>query len=263
MTPYRPLTSHNGLLAVCVAHIMTPYCPLTSHNGLSAVCVAHIMTPYRPLTSHNGLSAVCVAHIMTPYRPLTSHNGLSAVCVAHIMTPYRPLTSHNGLSAVCVAHIMTPYRPLTSHYVHEYLGASSIFRGSHRHRKMVASKGGTPHVKISPTLNHPPLAEEVRHVSQNADSACLFRHHANTKRGTLSQHFVTHVVPPLHLWPLVIKTVQTSPKKWGGGGGAVLRRLIFIAIMACPLFYQMTHYSISSTPRTLLHTHSDTYLRWS
>ena len=53
MTPYHPLTSHNGLSAVCVAHIMTPYCPLTSHNGLSAVCVAHIMTPYRPLTSHN------------------------------------------------------------------------------------------------------------------------------------------------------------------------------------------------------------------
>ena len=25
----------------------------------------------------------------------------------------------------------------------------------------------------------------------------LFCHHANTKRGTLSQHFVTHVVPPL------------------------------------------------------------------
>ena len=25
----------------------------------------------------------------------------------------------------------------------------------------------------------------------------LFCHRANTKRGTLSQHFVTHVVPPL------------------------------------------------------------------
>ena len=25
----------------------------------------------------------------------------------------------------------------------------------------------------------------------------LFCHHANTKPGTLSQHFVTHVVPPL------------------------------------------------------------------
>ena len=37
-------------------------------------------------------------------------------------------------------------------------------------------------------------AEEVRHASRNADSAC---HRANTKRGTLSQHFVTHVVPPL------------------------------------------------------------------
>ena len=29
----------------------------------------------------------------------------------------------------------------------------------------------------------------------------LFCHRANTKRGTLSQHFVTHVVPPLvHAW---------------------------------------------------------------
>ena len=27
----------------------------------------------------------------------------------------------------------------------------------------------------------------------------LFCHHANTKRGTLTQHFVTHVVPPLTL----------------------------------------------------------------
>ena len=27
----------------------------------------------------------------------------------------------------------------------------------------------------------------------------LFCHRANTKRGTLSQHFVTHVVPPLDL----------------------------------------------------------------
>ena len=34
-------------------------------------------------------------------------------------------------------------------------------------------------------------------MSRNADSACPFFHHANTKRGTLSQHFVTHVVPPL------------------------------------------------------------------
>ena len=27
----------------------------------------------------------------------------------------------------------------------------------------------------------------------------IFCHCANTKRGTLGQHFVTHVVPPLHL----------------------------------------------------------------
>ena len=52
-------------------------------------------------------------------------------------------------------------------------------------------------------------AEEVRHASRNADSACPFCHRTNTKRGTLSQHFVTHVVPPLG---------------WvgGGGGGEVL-----------------------------------------
>ena len=50
----------------------------------------------------------------------------------------------------------------------------------------------------------------------------LFRHHANTKRGTLSQHFVMYVVPPLHLWPLVIKTAQiyaSLTKKVGRGGG--------------------------------------------
>ena len=91
-------------------------------------------------------------------------------------------------------------------------GSTRVFSGGH-----IDIERCTPHVKISPTLNHPPLAEEVRHLARNAVSACPFspsRH----KRGTLSQHFVTHVVPPLHLWPLVIKTVQTSPKKWGGGG---------------------------------------------
>ena len=236
MTPYRPLTSHNGLSAVCVAHIMTPYRPLTSHNGLSAVCVAHIMTPYRPLTSHNGLSAVCVAHIMTPYCPLTSHNGLSAVCVAHIMTPYRPLTSHNGLSAVCVAHIMTPYRPLTSHNVQ-------------RHRKVVASKGGTPHVKISPNLNHPPLAEEVRHVSRNADSACPFSPSRQYKKGHAESAFrdaCRTSSAPLATCDQTGTNMPPSPKKWGGGGGAVLRRLI----LTIPFHQHHAHYCI----HTVIHT---------
>jgi hypothetical protein len=39
--------------------------------------------------------------------------------------------------------------------------------------------------------------EEVRHVSRNADSACPFCIAMMTKRVTLSQHLVTHVVPPL------------------------------------------------------------------
>ena len=37
-------------------------------------------------------------------------------------------------------------------------------------------------------------AEEVRHASQNADSACPFCIGAMAKKGTLSQHFGTHVV---------------------------------------------------------------------
>ena len=40
--------------------------------------------------------------------------------------------------------------------------------------------------------------EEVRHASRNADSAYLFCIARDGKKGTLSQHFVTHVVPPLH-----------------------------------------------------------------
>ena len=56
----------------------------------------------------------------------------------------------------------------------------------------------------------------------------LFRHHANTKRGTLSQHFVMYVVPPLHLWPLVIKTAQIclphqKSGEGGGGGGSTAK----------------------------------------
>ena len=42
----------------------------------------------------------------------------------------------------------------------------------------------------------------------------LFCHRANTKRGTLSQHFVTHVVPPLVPDPLLREGVarETSPR---------------------------------------------------
>ena len=129
---------------------------------------------------------------------------------------------------------------------------------------MVASKGGTPHVKISPTLNHPPLAEEVRHVSRNADSACPFLPSRQYKKGHAESAF--HDACRTSSAPLATcdQNCTNLTKKVGrGGGGAVLRRLIFIAIMACPLFYQMTHYFISSTPCTLLHTHSDTYRRWS
>ena len=31
----------------------------------------------------------------------------------------------------------------------------------------------------------------------------LFCHHANTKTGTLNQHFVTHVIPPLVLYTVI------------------------------------------------------------
>ena len=41
------------------------------------------------------------------------------------------------------------------------------------------------------------MAEEVQHASRNADSvksACI---DSNTKKGPLSQQFVTHVAPPM------------------------------------------------------------------
>ena len=45
----------------------------------------------------------------------------------------------------------------------------------------------------------PAPREEVRHASRIADSACPFCIGVNAKRGMLSQHFVTRVVPPLRL----------------------------------------------------------------
>ena len=66
---------------------------------------------------------------------------------------------------------------------------------------------------------NPPRLRYLSHVliyiwSRNADSACPFCHRANTKTGTLSQHFVTHVVPPLGVEPLLKKecTFSTSGK---------------------------------------------------
>ena len=48
----------------------------------------------------------------------------------------------------------------------------------------------------SSSSNNGLIAEEVRHVSQNADSASPFCIDYDTKKGTLSQQFVTHVAPP-------------------------------------------------------------------
>ena len=45
---------------------------------------------------------------------------------------------------------------------------------------------------------HRKRAEKVRHASQIADSACPFCIiGVNAKKGTLSQHFMTRVIPPL------------------------------------------------------------------
>ena len=43
----------------------------------------------------------------------------------------------------------------------------------------------------------------------------LFCHRANTKRGTLTQHFVTHVVPPLGQHELGRGWVQRKGRGWG------------------------------------------------
>ena len=42
-------------------------------------------------------------------------------------------------------------------------------------------------------------AEEVRHASRIADSACPFCIGVNAKKDTLSQHFVMCVIPPLSI----------------------------------------------------------------
>ena len=51
----------------------------------------------------------------------------------------------------------------------------------------------------------------------------LFCHRTNTKRGTLSQHFVTHAVPPLVAniqCALTTNTPELSPPSGGSGEGA-------------------------------------------
>ena len=49
----------------------------------------------------------------------------------------------------------------------------------------------------------------------------LFCHRANTKRGTPSQHFVTHVVPPLVFSTLTLTCdmPHEDTEIWGLGGG--------------------------------------------
>ena len=57
-------------------------------------------------------------------------------------------------------------------------------------------------------------AEEVRHAHELLTQHALFSIGVDAKKGTLSQHFMTHIVPPLPgrsgvcVW-----------EKWGGGGG--------------------------------------------
>ena len=46
----------------------------------------------------------------------------------------------------------------------------------------------------------------MRHVSRIADSACPFLYWSQCKKGTLSQHFVMHVVPPLGVDAREIRT---------------------------------------------------------
>ena len=62
--------------------------------------------------------------------------------------------------------------------------------------------------------------EEVRHVSRYADSACPFCIDTMAKKGTLSQHFVMHVVPPLvmifalKIVNALINTVHLAGAPW-------------------------------------------------
>ena len=50
-----------------------------------------------------------------------------------------------------------------------------------------------------------PMSEEAQHASQFTDSACPFLYWSQCKKGTLSQHSVTHVVTPL--WPMCLITI--------------------------------------------------------
>ena len=81
-----------------------------------------------------------------------------------------------------------------------------------RREKGRAGSSGA-HVVLIATKTHP------LHVSQSSrfhffynihrgGTTCSFCHRANTKSGTLSQHFVTHVVPPLQY------SYTSSLNKW-------------------------------------------------
>ena len=80
----------------------------------------------------------------------------------------------------------------------------------------------------------------------NADSVCLFCHNAQYKKGTLSQHFVMHVVSPLPFRPFVctvcclcslLLSVNSPCLLWGPGFRAVysnMRLLLHTHIMCLP-----------------------------
>ena len=70
----------------------------------------------------------------------------------------------------------------------------------------------------------------MRHVSRIADSACPFLYWSQCKKGTLSQHFVMHVIPPLGVGG-------------GGGGGGVDAREI-----CTPTSYSIIYISPINTP---------------
>ena len=54
----------------------------------------------------------------------------------------------------------------------------------------------------------------MRHASRIAESVCPFCTGVNAKKGMLSQHFVTRVVPPL-------AGLNTDILPRGGGGGKI------------------------------------------
>ena len=145
------------------------------------------------------------------------------------MTPYHPLTSHNGLSAGYVYstnHDTLPPSDLTQCARILRGGSTRVFSGGHIDIERWLR--GTPHVKISPNLNHPPLAEEVRHVSRNADSACPFLPSRQYKKGHAESAFCDACrtsSAPLATCDQTGTNMPPSPKKWGGGGGGSIAKV--------------------------------------